>query len=180
MDCPAVLAEQCFVTNDEDVEHFGSEQGCKTVARIYYEAICTYFGTEPLPVKWTSHHQRKRNDTAGISWTLEHAGNTSSGAEAGMCKLNSIHRSCRKSDRKREGQLLFLIVHISYNARYAKLREVKNAHFPEFWRFSLSWLIFGLSSAVLHILHFLPYFMVLFVSCLQMLPVLCAAASVHL
>ena len=51
VDCPAVLAEQCFVTNDEDVEHFGSEQGCKTVARIYYEAICTYFGTEPLPVK---------------------------------------------------------------------------------------------------------------------------------
>lgn len=51
VDCPAVLAEQCFVTNDEDMEHFGSEQGCKTVARIYYEAICTYFGTEPLPVK---------------------------------------------------------------------------------------------------------------------------------
>ena len=51
VDCPAVLAEQCFVTNDEDVEHFGSEQGCKVVARIYYEAICTYFGTEPLPVK---------------------------------------------------------------------------------------------------------------------------------
>ncbi len=51
VNCPAVLAEQCFVTNDEDVERFGSEQGCKTVARIYYEAICTYFGTEPLPVK---------------------------------------------------------------------------------------------------------------------------------
>lgn len=42
-----------------------------------------------------------------------------------MCKLNSIHRSCRKSDRKREGQLLFLIISVSYNARYAKLREVK-------------------------------------------------------
>lgn len=51
VDCPAVLAEQCFVTNNEDVEHFGSEQGCKAVARIYYEAICAYFGTEPLPVK---------------------------------------------------------------------------------------------------------------------------------
>ena len=51
VDCPSVLAEQCFVTNDEDVEHFGSEQGCKAVARIYYEAICAYFGTEPLPVK---------------------------------------------------------------------------------------------------------------------------------
>lgn len=51
VDCPAVLAEQCFVTNAEDVERFGSEDGCKTVARVYYEAICAYFGTEPLPVK---------------------------------------------------------------------------------------------------------------------------------
>ena len=51
VDCPAVLAEQCFVTNAEDVERFGSEQGCKAVARIYYEAICAYFGTEPLPVE---------------------------------------------------------------------------------------------------------------------------------
>ncbi len=48
VDCPAVLAEQCFVTNAADVEQFGSEAGCKTVARIYYEAICAYFGTEPL------------------------------------------------------------------------------------------------------------------------------------
>ena len=48
VDCPAVLAEQCFVTNAKDVERFGSEEGCKTVARIYYEAICAYFGTEPL------------------------------------------------------------------------------------------------------------------------------------
>ena len=51
VDCPAVLAEQCFVTNAEDVEHFGSEEGCKAVARIYYEAICAYFGTEPLPTE---------------------------------------------------------------------------------------------------------------------------------
>ncbi len=49
VDCPAVLAEQCFVTNADDVERFGSEQGCKRTARIYYEAICAYFGTEPLP-----------------------------------------------------------------------------------------------------------------------------------
>lgn len=111
---------------------------------------------------------------------LEHTGNMSNGVEVGAHELNSIYRSCRKSDRKREGQLLFLIISVSYNARYAKLREVKNAHFPDFWRSSLSWLIFGLSSAVLHILQFLSYFMILFVSCLQMLPVLCAAASVHL
>ena len=51
VDCPAVLAEQCFVTNTEDVKRFGSEEGCKAVARIYYEAICAYFGTEPLLVK---------------------------------------------------------------------------------------------------------------------------------
>ena len=51
VDCPAVLAEQCFVTNAEDVERFGSEDGCKTVARVYYEAICAYFGTKPMPVK---------------------------------------------------------------------------------------------------------------------------------
>ena len=51
VDCPAVLAEQCFVTNTEDVKRFGREEGCKAVARIYYEAICAYFGTEPLPVE---------------------------------------------------------------------------------------------------------------------------------
>lgn len=50
VDCPAVLAEQCFVTSEEDVAQFGSADGCKTVARIYYEAICAYFGTKPLPV----------------------------------------------------------------------------------------------------------------------------------
>lgn len=48
VNCPAVLAEQCFVTSEEDVVQFGSEEGCKTVARVYYEAICAYFGTQPL------------------------------------------------------------------------------------------------------------------------------------
>lgn len=48
VNCPAVLAEQCFVTSEEDVAQFGSEEGCKTVARVYYEAICAYFGTQPL------------------------------------------------------------------------------------------------------------------------------------
>lgn len=46
--CPAVLAEQCFVTNAEDVARFGSAEGCRLTARVYYEAICAYFGTEPL------------------------------------------------------------------------------------------------------------------------------------
>lgn len=48
VNCPAVLAEQCFVTSETDVAQFGSEGGCRKVARAYYEAICEYFGTRPL------------------------------------------------------------------------------------------------------------------------------------
>ena len=47
VNCPAVLAEQCFVTNEADAARFGSEEGCKKAARIYYKAICEYFGTQP-------------------------------------------------------------------------------------------------------------------------------------
>ena len=46
--CPAVLAEQCFVTSPEDVERFGDDDGCALAARVYYQAICAYFGTTPL------------------------------------------------------------------------------------------------------------------------------------
>lgn len=42
MDCPAVLAEQCFITNAEDVAEFGTEEGCKKAAAAYYRAICRY------------------------------------------------------------------------------------------------------------------------------------------
>lgn len=45
--CPAVLVEQCFLTNDDDVAHWTGEAGCARAARIYYEAICDYFGTQP-------------------------------------------------------------------------------------------------------------------------------------
>ena len=62
---------------------------------------------------------------------------------------------------REKGSFCFLIISVSYNARYAKLRGVKNAHFPDFVRFSLGWLIFRLNSAVLLILHFLPYFHIL-------------------
>lgn len=48
-DCPAVLAEQCFVTSEADVAQFGNAEGCQKVARAYYEAICTYFETTLLP-----------------------------------------------------------------------------------------------------------------------------------
>lgn len=47
-DCPAVLAEQCFVTSPSDVNSWGDDDGCRLAARLYYEAICDYFGTEPL------------------------------------------------------------------------------------------------------------------------------------
>ena len=46
--CPAVLAEQCFVTSAADVELFGDADGCALAARVYYQAICAYFGTTPL------------------------------------------------------------------------------------------------------------------------------------
>ncbi|MEG2931297.1 MAG: N-acetylmuramoyl-L-alanine amidase, partial [Ruthenibacterium sp.] len=46
--CPAVLAEQCFISNYSDVEAWASPEGCAKAARIYYEAICTYFDTQPL------------------------------------------------------------------------------------------------------------------------------------
>ena len=48
--CPAVLAEQCFLSNQADAEAFASSDGCKVVARAYYEAICEYFGTTPITV----------------------------------------------------------------------------------------------------------------------------------
>lgn len=46
--CPAVLAEQCFVTNPSDVSTWGSDSGCQAAALCYYRAICEYFGTQPL------------------------------------------------------------------------------------------------------------------------------------
>ena len=46
--CPAVLAEQCFISNAEDVDEWGDAEGCDTVAECYYRAICAYFGTTPL------------------------------------------------------------------------------------------------------------------------------------
>lgn len=47
-DCPAVLAEQCFVTSSDDLGSFGDEDGCRTSAACYYRAICAWFGVEPL------------------------------------------------------------------------------------------------------------------------------------
>ena len=41
--CPAVLVEQCFITNYEDIAMFASEEGCKQSARLYYNAICAWY-----------------------------------------------------------------------------------------------------------------------------------------
>lgn len=45
--CPAVLAEQCFVTSAADVDAFGDDDGCARAAECYYLAICDYFGVTP-------------------------------------------------------------------------------------------------------------------------------------
>lgn len=41
--CPAVLAEQCFITSPEDVDAFGDEDGRQAAAQIYYDAICEWY-----------------------------------------------------------------------------------------------------------------------------------------
>ena len=40
--CPAVLAEQCFVTSAADVDLFGDEDGVERAAQCYYNAICAW------------------------------------------------------------------------------------------------------------------------------------------
>lgn len=49
--CPAVLAEQCFITNEGDVALFGSEEGCRLAAECYYRAICEYFRLPPTALE---------------------------------------------------------------------------------------------------------------------------------
>lgn len=47
MTCPAVLVEQCFVTNAEEVAKFCSDEGAMNCAKAYYLAIVAYL--ESLP-----------------------------------------------------------------------------------------------------------------------------------
>ena len=35
--CPAVLMEQCFLSNSGDYEAWASPEGCKRAGRVYYE-----------------------------------------------------------------------------------------------------------------------------------------------
>ena len=46
-DCPAVLVEQCFLTNPQDAARLATPSGAKQAAKAYYEAICLcgLFGT---------------------------------------------------------------------------------------------------------------------------------------
>ena len=46
--CPAVLVEQCFITNAGDVDRYGDEDGCARAAQLYYQAICQYYGFDPV------------------------------------------------------------------------------------------------------------------------------------
>ncbi len=50
-ECPAVLAEQCFVTSSTDTANWAGETGSARAARIYYEAICEFFGTQPIKLQ---------------------------------------------------------------------------------------------------------------------------------
>ena len=41
-DCPAVLVEQCFLTNPQVAARFAPPRGAKQAAKAYYEAICEW------------------------------------------------------------------------------------------------------------------------------------------
>lgn len=60
--------------------------------------------------------------------------------------------------RKREGRQLFLIIIVSYNARYAKYREVKKATFPVFEPFSAVRLHLGSADSLSLVLLWLSFF----------------------
>lgn len=47
--CPAVLSEQCFLSHEGNAAEWAGAAGCQKAARVYYEAICEYFGTQPMP-----------------------------------------------------------------------------------------------------------------------------------
>ncbi len=45
---PGILIEQGYVNSQTDVDNWMSEEGMQAAAQIYYEALCNYFGTEPV------------------------------------------------------------------------------------------------------------------------------------
>lgn len=44
--CPALLVEQCFITNYADVQNWRTDAGCRKAAAIYYNAIKEYFAEQ--------------------------------------------------------------------------------------------------------------------------------------
>lgn len=44
--CPAVLAEQCFLTDSWGASRFAGSSGCQTAAQIYYQAICSWWESQ--------------------------------------------------------------------------------------------------------------------------------------
>ena len=44
--CPAVLVEEGFISNGQDVALVASDTGCETAAQVYYECILAYFGLQ--------------------------------------------------------------------------------------------------------------------------------------
>lgn len=44
-DCPAVLVEQCFLTNPQDAARLATPSGAKQAAKAYYEAICEWMNS---------------------------------------------------------------------------------------------------------------------------------------
>lgn len=44
--CPRLLVEQCFISNYEDVQKWGTPEGCEKAANLYYNAIKQYFLAE--------------------------------------------------------------------------------------------------------------------------------------
>lgn len=45
--CPAVLSEQGFISNPNDVKIFCTDEGQRILAACYYNAVCEYFSTKP-------------------------------------------------------------------------------------------------------------------------------------
>lgn len=46
--CPAVLVELWHLSNSADMANFNTESGKDTLARSVYQAICDYFGIQPI------------------------------------------------------------------------------------------------------------------------------------
>ncbi len=46
--CPAVLVEQWYISNQEDMQLFCNDEGIEKMADRLYQSICQYFGLQPV------------------------------------------------------------------------------------------------------------------------------------